>query len=90
MVDGHAIATSQESEDTYGYLRTDPGAMYAPITGYYSVVYGFTGIERSLNDTLGRGGLAVLPPGRCRLGPREPGRERRGATLTDSAAQQAA
>ena len=32
-------------------LRTyDPGAMYAPVTGYYSVVYGFTGIERSLRD----------------------------------------
>lgn len=53
VVDGEAIASSQESGDTYGYLRTyDPGAMYAPVTGYYSVVYGFTGIERALNDTL--------------------------------------
>src|SRR5699024_11912736 len=49
VVDGHAIASSQESGDTYGYLRTyDPGAMYAPVTGYYSVVYGFTGIERKI------------------------------------------
>ncbi|WP_114856445.1 penicillin-binding protein 2 [Brachybacterium sp. YJGR34] len=53
VVDGSAIARSQESDDNYGYLRTyDPEPMYAPVTGYYSVVYGFTGIERSLNDTL--------------------------------------
>ena len=45
VVDGEAIASSQESGDTYGYLRSyDPGGMYAPVTGYYSVVYGFTGI----------------------------------------------
>lgn len=53
VVDGSAIATSVESGDTYGYLRTyDPGAMYAHVTGYYSVIYGFTGVERALNDTL--------------------------------------
>ncbi|MGP9845699.1 peptidoglycan D,D-transpeptidase FtsI family protein [Brachybacterium sp. 107] len=53
VVDGEAIANSSASGDTYGYLRSyDPGAMYAPVTGYYSVVYGFSGIERSLNDTL--------------------------------------
>ncbi|MGO2606920.1 MAG: penicillin-binding protein 2, partial [Brachybacterium tyrofermentans] len=53
VVDGEAIANSTASGDTYGYLRGyDPGAMYAPVTGYYSVVYGFSGIERSLNDTL--------------------------------------
>ena len=53
VVDGTAIASSRESGDTYGYLRGyDPGQIYAPVTGYYSVVYGFTGIERSLNDTL--------------------------------------
>ena len=53
VVGGSAIATSVETDDNYGYLRTyDPGAMYAPVTGYYSVVYGFSGIERALNDTL--------------------------------------
>ncbi|EWS79954.1 peptidoglycan D,D-transpeptidase FtsI family protein [Brachybacterium phenoliresistens] len=53
VVDGTPIAWSEESDDTYGYLRTyEPGGMYAPVTGYYSVRYGFAGLERSLNDTL--------------------------------------
>ncbi|MFD4007454.1 peptidoglycan D,D-transpeptidase FtsI family protein [Brachybacterium paraconglomeratum] len=91
VVDGHAIATSQESEDTYGYLRTyDPGAMYAPITGYYSVVYGFTGIERSLNDTLSGEADSLFYH---RLADVVSGRENQGASVEltlDSAAQQAA
>lgn len=53
VVDGEPIASSSESDDSYGYQRTyQQGAMYAPITGYYSVVYGFTGLERSMNETL--------------------------------------
>src|SRR5699024_12482033 len=33
VVDGSPIATSVESDDTYGYLRTyDPGSIYAPVT----------------------------------------------------------
>ena len=91
VVDGHAIATSQESGDTYGYLRTyDPGAMYAPITGYYSVVYGFTGIERSLNDTLSGEADSLFYH---RLADVVSGRENQGASVEltlDSAAQQAA
>lgn len=53
VVDGTAIASSKKTDDTYGYQRSyDPGSMYAPVTGYYSVVYGFSGLERALNDTL--------------------------------------
>lgn len=53
VVDGQPIAGSVESDDTYGYLRQyHDGELYAPVSGYYSVVYGFTGIERSLNDAL--------------------------------------
>ena len=63
VVDGHAIATSQESGDTYGYLRTyDPGAMYAPITGYYAGAYGITGIGRSRNDNLSGEAHRAAPP----------------------------
>ena len=91
VVDGHAIASSQESGDTYGYLRTyDPGAMYAPVTGYYSVVYGFTGIERTLNDTLSGEADALFYH---RISDILSGRQGRGATVEltlDSAAQEAA
>ena len=90
VVDGHAIASSQASGDTYGYLRSyDPGGMYAPVTGYYSVVFGFTGIERSLNDTLSG------DADRCSTtaSPRPLGQQGQGASVEltlDSAAQEAA
>ncbi|AXK46117.1 peptidoglycan D,D-transpeptidase FtsI family protein [Brachybacterium saurashtrense] len=91
VVDGHAIAVSQSSDDTYGYLRTyDPGAMYAPVTGYYSVVYGFTGLERSLNDTLSGEADALFYH---RISDILSGRQGRGATVEltlDAAAQEAA
>src|SRR5699024_5888066 len=81
----------QESGDTYGYLRTyDPGAMYAPVTGYYSVVYGFTGIERTLNDALSGEADALFYH---RISDILSGRQGRGATVEltlDSAAQEAA
>ena len=45
--DRQAVATSVPTRDTLKYLRTYPGgAVYAPITGFYSLVYGRTGIER--------------------------------------------
>ncbi|MGP9538422.1 peptidoglycan D,D-transpeptidase FtsI family protein [Brachybacterium sp. AOP43-C2-M15] len=91
VVDGHPIASSQTSGDTYGYLRSyDPGAMYAPVTGYYSVVYGFTGIERSLNDTLSGEADALFYH---RISDILSGRQGQGATVEltlDSAAQEAA
>jgi penicillin-binding protein A len=91
VVDGHPVAQSQTSGDTYGYLRTyDPGALYAPVTGYYSVVYGFTGIERSLNDTLSGEADALFYH---RISDILSGRQGRGATVEltlDAAAQEAA
>ncbi len=91
VVDGTVIASSQQSGDTYGYLRTyDPGAMYAPITGHYSVIYGFTGIERSLNDTLSGEADALFYH---RISDILSGRQGRGATVSltiDPQAQQAA
>ena len=46
VVAGQEVARSVPSKDQYKYLRTYPGgALYAPVTGFYSVVYGETGIE---------------------------------------------
>lgn len=91
VVDGTAIAASVESGDTYGYLRTyDPGAMYAPVTGYYSVIYGFSGIERALNDTLSGDADALFYQ---RISDILSGEQGQGATVEltlDSKAQQAA
>ncbi|GAA1483552.1 peptidoglycan D,D-transpeptidase FtsI family protein [Brachybacterium fresconis] len=91
VVDGDPIATSTASGDTYGYLRSyDPGAMYAPVTGYYSVVYGFSGIERALNDTLSGEADALFYH---RISAILSGEQGRGATVEltlDSAAQEAA
>ncbi|MFB9377161.1 peptidoglycan D,D-transpeptidase FtsI family protein [Kineococcus gynurae] len=53
-VDGRAIATSVEVEgDDYQYLRQyADGPLWAPVTGFYSIRYGATGIERAENDVL--------------------------------------
>lgn len=91
VVAGDAIASSTPSDDSYGYQRAyDPGAMYAPITGYYSVVYGFSGIEKSLNDTLSGDADALFYQ---RIADAVSGRPSQGATVEltiDPAAQKAA
>jgi peptidoglycan glycosyltransferase len=49
---GTALAESTPSNDLYKFLRKYPGgAMYAPVTGYYSLVFGATGLE-STEDSL--------------------------------------
>lgn len=53
IVDGEAIARSTKTDDALKYLRRYPsGAEYAPVTGYYSILYGSTGVERSQNSSL--------------------------------------
>jgi peptidoglycan glycosyltransferase len=54
LVDGGAaIASSVPSDDQYDRLRTyAAGQLYAPVTGYYSLRYGTSGIERAENDVL--------------------------------------
>ncbi|WP_154769263.1 peptidoglycan D,D-transpeptidase FtsI family protein [Nakamurella alba] len=50
---GIVLARSDPSDDAFRYLRIYPeGAVYQPITGYYSTVYGATGIEKSMNSIL--------------------------------------
>lgn len=40
------IAMSVKVDDSYGYLREYPkGSLYSTVTGFYSVVYGATGME---------------------------------------------
>jgi len=53
VVDGTEIAKSVRTKDELTYLRQYPqGPVYAPVTGYNSLVYGNTGIERTENDVL--------------------------------------
>lgn len=53
LVAGSPIAVSTPVDDSFGYLRTYPQSqLYAPLTGYYSVVYGRSGIERAMNTPL--------------------------------------
>lgn len=47
------IALSKHTNDSLRYLRVYPsGPEYASVTGFYSMVYGATGLERTENDVL--------------------------------------
>jgi peptidoglycan glycosyltransferase len=47
------LAQSTPTNDSYKYLRVySNGPMYAPVTGYFSTVYGTAGIERVENNIL--------------------------------------
>jgi penicillin-binding protein A len=53
VVDGRSIAESVPTDDKLKYLRRYPDrAVYAPVTGFYSLIYGATGIEQAENDFL--------------------------------------
>jgi penicillin-binding protein A len=50
---GTPVSESDPSKDLYKFLRKYPGGpTYAPVTGYYSVVYGTTGLEATENGLL--------------------------------------
>ncbi|MEX3610808.1 penicillin-binding protein 2 [Rothia sp. LK2588] len=53
VVDGKVIASSVPSQDGYDYQRSyaSPEA-YAPVTGYFSSIYGATGLESAMNEEL--------------------------------------
>lgn len=54
IVDGQAIASSKETDDKLKYLRTYAnGPMYAPATGYDSLIYATSGIEHTEDALLG-------------------------------------
>lgn len=53
VVDGVAVAKSVETSGTLAYERRYPGGpAFAPATGFYSLVYGATGIERLYSPIL--------------------------------------
>jgi peptidoglycan glycosyltransferase len=53
VVDGEPIALSVPTDDRLKYLRQYPQAgLYAAVTGYYSVIYGATGMEKAENELL--------------------------------------
>jgi len=53
IVDGEPIALSVPTEGRLKYLRQYPqGGLYAAVTGYYSLIYNNSGIERVENDIL--------------------------------------
>ncbi|MDO8147638.1 penicillin-binding protein 2 [Isoptericola sp. b515] len=53
VVGGEAVADSVPVDDEWNYQREyAQGRLYAPLTGYYSLVSGTSGIERAENDFL--------------------------------------
>ena len=62
LVGPNPVARSIETGDTLRYLRVySDGPLYAPVTGFYSLVYGATGLERTENRILtGKSDLFVV------------------------------
>ena len=62
LVGPNPVARSLETGDTLKFLRVySDGPLYAPVTGFYSLVYGATGLERTENKILtGRSSLFVV------------------------------
>jgi penicillin-binding protein A len=53
VVDGRSVAESVPTDDKLKYLRRYPDkTLYAPVTGFYSLIYGATGIEQAENSFL--------------------------------------
>ncbi|MCX6458977.1 MAG: penicillin-binding transpeptidase domain-containing protein [Actinobacteria bacterium] len=53
LVNRSQVARSVRTDDSLNSLRVyKPGAEYAPATGFYSLVYGATGLERTENSVL--------------------------------------
>jgi peptidoglycan glycosyltransferase len=53
VVAGTPIAYSEPIDDPYGYQRLyADGPLYAPVTGFYSIVYGRSGMELAENASL--------------------------------------
>ncbi len=91
LVGADPVARSVETAGTLRYLRVYPeGEKYASVTGFYSIVYGATGLERTENDVLsGSSDLFFVD----RLQQLIAGRQPRGGAVTttiDARAQNAA
>lgn len=88
---GAQLAVSEATNDRLKYQRKYPqGQMYAPITGYYSTLYGSTGLERAADDVLNGSDPRLFVP---RLSDLVTGRDPRGGSVAvtiDPKIQQAA
>jgi peptidoglycan glycosyltransferase len=91
LVDRAPIAESIETDDTLKYLRRYPeGEQYASATGFYSLVFGATGLERVENPVLSGEDPRLFVD---RMQQLIAGRQTQGGAVTttlDAAAQQAA
>ena len=91
VIDGEAVVSSTPVDSPFNYLRTyEDGPLYAPVTGFYSVVYGRSGIEQTENAVLSGQADALFW---SRLGDLFAGEEQAGATVEltiQSALQEAA
>ncbi len=85
------MAASIETDGRYRYLRVySRGPAYAPATGFYSIVYGSTGIERAENAVLSGNDDRLFSQ---RVGDVLAGRDKQGGSVAltlDAAAQAAA
>ena len=53
LVDGKPVAESVKSRDEYRFQRKYPdGELYAPMTGYFSYIFGRSAVESTQNDVL--------------------------------------
>lgn len=52
LVGGTPIVTSRPVNDDYRFLREYESVIYSPLTGYFSIFSGSTGIERAMNTYL--------------------------------------
>ncbi len=53
MVGNSPIAISEPVKDRFKFQRSYPsGKLYAPVTGYYSYIFGSSGLERSFSEQL--------------------------------------
>jgi peptidoglycan glycosyltransferase len=91
IVAGEPVATSVPSDDAFQWLRTYPqGSLMAPVTGYFSLVNGITGMEDAENDVLNGTSSSLLLE---RIQALFTGRQPQGGSVEltiDGAAQQAA
>ena len=91
LVATNPVARSVETGNALRYLRVyDDGPLYAPVTGFYSLVYGATGLERQENRVLnGRSDLFFVDRTQQLFAGRQP---KGGAVTTtiDARAQRAA
>ena len=92
VIGGNSVASSVPVDDPFGYQRVyaDPGELYAHVTGYYSIVYGRSGIEYWMNTELNGSADSLFYE---RIGDLVTGRSAQGASVEltiDPAVQQAA